>query len=104
MRERHYAQEHDNAIDPDQGSVTPCYGPHDGEILGAVRMPTNATPSDAQLASLCRSLLSAELARLVDQEVLALTWSPPIADRNALTCRIERGIHEPSLHGSLAQG
>jgi DICT domain-containing protein len=44
---------------------------------------------------------TAQLAALVDQDVLALTWSLPTGGGNVLTCRLERGTHEPPLTGSL---
>ena len=89
------------AIDPDQGSVTSCTDSHDGEVIGTIRMPAEVAGQEARLAALCRPLLTARVASLVDQEVLMSTWSLPTGRGNLLTCRLERGIHEPPLAGPL---
>jgi hypothetical protein len=93
---------YDSAIDPDRGSAASCADAHDGEVVGSVPLRPPTELSEAQLAALCRPLLTAGLIHLVDEEVLTLTWSLPTAGSTALTCRLERGIHEPSLQGPLA--
>jgi hypothetical protein len=91
-----------SAIDPDRGSVTSCADAHDGEVVGSVPLAPQSALSDAQLGALCRPLLTAGLIHLVDEEVLALTWSLPAAGSDTLTCRLERGIHVAPLEGPLA--
>jgi hypothetical protein len=98
----HKGQCYNSSMDPDQGSVTSCYDAHDGEVVGSVRLPAGGAFSDAQLTRLCRPLLTAQLAELVDQEVLSLVWSLPTDNATTLMCRLEGSIHVPPLNSPLA--
>jgi hypothetical protein len=92
---------YNSEIDPGRGVAVPCSGYHDGEVLGTFSPPGAVGLGDDQLAGLCRTLLTPGAAAQLDQEALALDWSFS-AGGDDVTCRVERGTHEPPLEGPVA--